>query len=295
MDHATRDGTRWDTAGPDAWPVDVVGADAGCADVVGADAATADGHGPDGMATDARSEDRLAGDAARGEDSAAREDAGPLQDCPEDMAAVGAVCVDRHEASRQDATAASAGVDDSLATCRAGVLPWYVDSMSAAVLHTFESACAAAGKRLCHPDEWFDACTGPEQTTYVFGDVFDPEICNCVDTNCDDFCLDEGIALDDCNLANNCGYSCGAASPTTSHTCFGVKPTGSFAGCTSALGVHDINGNVWEVVPSTTDARGYEIRGGAFNCAWPAQRLACTYNAGWSQLYAGFRCCKDRR
>jgi hypothetical protein len=59
------------------------------------------------------------------------------------------------------------------------------------------------------------------------------------------------------------------------------------------LGRAVFNGNVWEVVPSG-DSRGYQVRGGAFNCGAPSQRFQCDYNAGWNDLYAGFRCCQDR-
>jgi hypothetical protein len=35
------------------------------------------------------------------------------------------------------------------------------------------------------------------------------------------------------------------------------------------------------------------VRGGAFNCASASIRLACTFNASWADLFAGFRCCHD--
>ncbi|HPA57637.1 MAG TPA: hypothetical protein PLT70_09440 [bacterium] len=44
----------------------------------------------------------------------------------------------------------------------------------------------------------------------------------------------------------------------------------------------------------TDTGSGYKIRGGAFNCAGAIDRLKCTYSAGWSELYAGFRCCRER-
>ena len=203
--------------------------------------------------------------------------------CPDDMVPVGEVCMDRYEASRPDATDLDMGADTTVATSRAGVLPWFVNPVSAADLDVFAAACGAAGKHLCRPEEWFPACTGPDQSAYVFGDTFDPLVCNSVDTFCADHCAANGI--DPCNTGTNCGYA---------YYCFHVMPTGSFPGCTNAHGTFDINGNVWEVVPSEADARGFEVRGGAFNCGNPAARLDCTYNANWNQLYAGFRCCRDR-
>lgn len=202
--------------------------------------------------------------------------------CPTDMVAVGsAYCVDRYEASRPDATAASQGTDTTRAHSRAGVLPWMVNPMTSTHLAVFEAACRAAGKHLCTKDEWFAACTGPRLTTFVYGNKFDREACNCVDTYCDDHCAEQ--SLTSCTTAENCGYS---------YYCFHEVVTGSFPACTNDYGTLDINGNVWEVVPSSSDSRGYELRGGAFNCASPSSRVNCSFNAGWTELYAGFRCCR---
>jgi hypothetical protein len=205
-------------------------------------------------------------------------------ECPCDMVPVGSeFCIDRYEASRPDATAVQPGLDESRATSRPGVLPWMVDPMTHADFLVFQSACEASEKHLCSKQEWFGACSGPGPgATYVFGNTFDPETCNCVDTFCDDYCLDNDIEPAQCNTDTNCGYQ---------YNCFRAMPTGSFPACTNAYGTLDMNGNAWEVVPSNTDPRGYEVRGGAFNCASPAVRLQCTFNAGWDDLYAGFRCC----
>jgi hypothetical protein len=54
------------------------------------------------------------------------------------------MCVDIHAASRRDATASSAGVDESLATSRPGVIPWTNLTFEEALL-----GCARAGKYLC--------------------------------------------------------------------------------------------------------------------------------------------------
>jgi formylglycine-generating enzyme len=204
--------------------------------------------------------------------------------CPADMVAIGSeFCMDTYEASRPDATAFNAGANESSATSRPGVLPWMVNPVNRTHLQRFQNACQAAGKRLCTGTEWLAACQGPPPgTTYVFGNTFNRETCNCVDTFCDDYCSVNGILPGSCNIAANCGYA---------YSCFHVAPTASFPQCTNAYGTFDINGNVWEVVPSQTDPRGYEVRGGAFNCASASARLQCTYNAGWDDLYAGFRCC----
>ncbi|MBN1653394.1 MAG: SUMF1/EgtB/PvdO family nonheme iron enzyme [Deltaproteobacteria bacterium] len=206
-------------------------------------------------------------------------------DCPEDMVPVGsAYCIDRYEASRPDATETSAGTDESVAVSRADVLPWAVNPMTAEHFERFQTACRAAGKRLCTKEEWFACCTGPKQTYYVYGDDFDRETCNSVDTFCDDYCRDNNIASEECPIGSDCGYM---------YNSFHVVTTGFFSKCTNEYGTLDINGNLWETVPSDSDSRGYELRGGAFNCAQAANRVNCSFNATWSELYAGFRCCKD--
>ena len=202
---------------------------------------------------------------------------GPLV-CRDGMVAVGdAYCIDQYEASRPDATATDAGQDTSHAASRPGVLPWSVNPVSRPAVETFAAACERAGKHLCSRDEWYGACAGTTGTVYSFGNVFDRETCNCVDTYCDDYCQE--LAIEPCPVGPDCGYVFGS---------FRVMPTGSLPTCVDEYGAYDVNGNVWEVVTSDRD---FEVRGGAFNCAGASERLKCTFNAGWAQLYAGFRCC----
>ena len=208
-----------------------------------------------------------------------------LDDCPSDMVEVGPFCMDVYEASRPDATEDDQGSETGPALSVPGVIPWHVSTMNLERLAEFEEACEAAGKRICRPYELRAACGGPGGSAYVFGDVFDPLICNCVDTFCEQHCADNEIPPEDCVTGPNCGYT---------YYCFRVMPTGSFPGCTNELGTFDLSGNVWEVAPSTSDPRGYDVLAGAFNCAGAEARLQCNYNAGWDELFAGFRCCLDR-
>lgn len=229
--------------------------------------------------------------------------------CPPDMVPVNQYCIDRYEASREDATPTFQGNARAVARSRPGVLPWYVNPMTTEAFGEFDAACRGAGKRLCAADEWFAVCEGPSRHPYFFGSVWDPAICNSVDTFCQTCCEILGIA--DCPTAANCGYSAAlSTSPyepetcfvtddyslNTCPVCFHVMPTGAFSQCTNETGAYDINGNLWETVsvPMDVDSRGFQLRGGAFNCGSPSARFQCTYNATWSALYAGFRCCKDR-
>ncbi|MDY0004019.1 MAG: SUMF1/EgtB/PvdO family nonheme iron enzyme [Polyangia bacterium] len=215
-----------------------------------------------------------------------------LAGCPEDMIPIPAnpssgvaesFCVDRFEASRMDATETQGGSALELGPSRAGVMPWVTNPMGPGVLATYQAACAAAGKRLCTASEWQLVCQGPEVRIYAFGDVFDAQTCNCVDTFCEDFC-EAHPEITGCPTGSGCGYA------TYS---FQLQPTGQFPDCVSAHGAMDVCGNAWEVV-SADNALGYQVRGGAFNCAGAEERLKCTYNATWADLWAGFRCCKAR-
>jgi len=164
-------------------------------------------------------------------------------------------CIDIYEASRPDATALSAGNDNSAATSREGVLPWRVTDNEAA-----DTACRAAGKWLCTPEEWEYACRGPADTVYTYGDTYGAQMCNGLDT------YGEG-----------------------NHH---MTPTGTFDNCTNGFGVFDMSGNVWE---HTDNGDGTTVRGGAYNCYYPATRLRCDYVPGdWVPTALGFRCCKER-
>jgi len=278
----------------------------------GVDERDGDGPGGDAPAATDGSPREVAADLVP--DHASTREVGSAT-CPPEMALIGAVCVDRYEASRQDATATSAGTDESVAQSKSGVLPWYVNPMSATALDEFQAACQAAGKRLCSSAEWLEACEGPEQNDYVFGNDWDPTLCNSVDTYCQECCETLGLDLTACSTAYppdycptvaNCGYSSELTSSytpetctisaeygrDTCHVCYHVMPTGASPRCTSGNGLFDVNGNVWEIVP-WEDSRGYQVRGGAFNCGSPRDRFRCAYNASWDELYAGFRCCKD--
>jgi hypothetical protein len=119
-----------------------------------------------------------------------------------------AYCIDKWEASRNDATATAEGSDTSIATSRTGVLPWRFVTYDQA-----EAACTAAGKRLCTADEWRSACGGPDGWDYPYNArIYNGQTCNGINT------------------------------PPLS----GPAVTGQFASCVSPVGVLDMSGNVSE-------------------------------------------------
>lgn len=196
-------------------------------------------------------------------------------DCPAGMVSIEeAYCIDIYEASRPDATAGSAGSDDSYATSRMGVRPWEVRNNQEA-----QAACEAAGKDLCTEMEWQSACRGPERHVYAYGDRYEAATCNGIDT----FCFCDSLA---CRLRRPCPF------PGCFEICssaYRLLPTGMLPGCTNAYGVFDMNGNLWEHVKGGDETR---IRGGAFNCRDSQTLHRCDYIPTlWTPTARGFRCC----
>ncbi len=193
-------------------------------------------------------------------------DGPPLLLCPEDMVSVqGVVCMDRYEASRPDASATSEGEDTGPASSVFGVMPWRTSS-GADGYALAQEACREAGKRLCSAHEWLLACAGPEGRRYCYGDVYEPTTCNGIDAYCPD-------------PYPFCGMELGG---------FHLDSTGSFSGCVSPEGIHDINGNLWEWI----EGAAHEVKGGAYNCGDSATLHSCTYTSPAIYRSAvGFRCC----
>ncbi len=193
-----------------------------------------------------------------------------------EMVQIGGFCIDIYEASRPDATQITEGVSSAYAANKKGVLPWQGVDLS-----TARAACRAAGKSLCQLDRWWAACGGPENTTYSYGDTYDPTVCNGIDSYCR---CDTGA----------CGARAACPFPHCYNICgadFKVEPTGSRPGCTNAWGILDINGNVWEL--TDTDDGKEHFRGGAYNCGDSERLHRCDHDGTWGPSARGFRCCAE--
>jgi len=198
--------------------------------------------------------------------------------CPLDMMLINDnFCIDIWEASRPDATSMNPGVDDSFAVSAPDRHPWWSSVLSAAEA---DLACQNANKRLCLADEWQTACSGSQQTVYGYGDVYQPETCNGIDTFCD--CTHPTCAAQPVCPYDSCWSQCGGS--------FSVSPTGSFPNCVNDFGLYDMNGNVYEVVDSTDI---YPFRGGGFNCANSMNNHRCDFVPTFNISAKGFRCCAD--
>lgn len=180
--------------------------------------------------------------------------------CPDGMVRVdnSDICIDAYEASKDGNKAASIK----------GANPWVNLTRDEA-----QSACNAAGKRLCSIAEWSYACKGPNNYLYPYGNSYEPK--RCVDLNAQDVC-------------NNGDGS-------------GVMPTGSRTFCEGGYpGIFDMSGNVWEWVLDK-DGNNCKLMGGSVDCCnrgndKPAC-LSCNSigtqrcDLKWPAL--GFRCCKE--
>ncbi|MBN1334862.1 MAG: SUMF1/EgtB/PvdO family nonheme iron enzyme [Deltaproteobacteria bacterium] len=198
--------------------------------------------------------------------------------CPDGMVPISAtVCMDRWEASRPDATASSFGTDTSRATSRQGVLPWMVADATLAV-----AACNAAGKRLCTTAEWIPACQGPDASVYPYGDTYEAETCNGIDTQCDCEGGRKTCHCEDGERYAYCWRDCGGV--------FRLRTTGGSPGCVNEYGVYDISGNLWEY---TMDGSTPVLKGGAYNCADSVENQRCDFVPDWNPSARGFRCCAD--
>jgi hypothetical protein len=113
--------------------------------------------------------------------------------------------------------------------------------------------CAARGERLCSDGEWERACRGKGSASYPYGQAFEPTRCNTRGTG--------GVPA----------------------------PSGTFAGCKSAVGAYDMSGNVAEWVASGAQKGGH-ARDGAKESRCSA--VARNVPAAGGPL-VGFRCCAD--
>jgi hypothetical protein len=264
---------------------------AGCSasDAPGADRAPGDAS-PDAVDSDAAG--GAGGAGGEGGEGGAGGDAQPgdgaLGPCPEGMLLVaGQLCIDRFEAPN-----------------RAGALPL--------VMYTFveaEAWCGARGKRLCFDDEWTRACAGAGETRYPYGDTHQPGVCN------DDqpWRLYDQAKLD--------GWPSGASTPgveslaelfeaasaastagkmASDHVewLYQAEPAGDNAGCASAEGVFDTQGNVEEWTRRRDGGDGPAFSGSLKGRYW-AEARTCqsgvkTHGNGFRFYEIGFRCCRDR-
>ncbi|MBI5480435.1 MAG: SUMF1/EgtB/PvdO family nonheme iron enzyme, partial [Deltaproteobacteria bacterium] len=180
--------------------------------------------------------------------------------------------IDTYEASRPDALVGSGGALEHRSCSKVGVMPWQsVTHVDAA------AACAGGGKRLCTEQEWHQACAGPSNRTYPYGNAFDADACNGWD-------YDPDCAGGNDNYALPTGSAYGCPLPHTPDT------------CVSEDGVYDMSGNLreWTATQVVTAPPAFRIRGGGYDNISLA--LTCDFaflsaDATYYHPDLGFRCC----
>jgi hypothetical protein len=176
--------------------------------------------------------------------------------------------VEAYEASRPDATEASAGVLETRACARAGVLPWADVTATQA-----KAACAAAGLRLCTVAEWQSACRG---ATFTCGWGMQP-CTSYTATACNGNDLDPLAGPPDDDL---------------------LLTTGSLPACyanwNAAGSIFDLSGNLGEL--TIVSATVNDVMGGSYrdtpagmNCSFSFVQVDATF----SGPATGFRCCSS--
>ncbi len=180
----------------------------------------------------------------------------------------------QYEASRPNATGASAGFVETRACSVAGRLPWASGDFA-----EVSAACAAAGMRLCRvtrdgsgnvtADEWGRMCEGASNRVYPYGNTYAGSTCNGSDHD-----PIPGGSNEDQAIAG-----------------------GALASCVSEDNAFDLSGNLKEWVDDPRSVGGqtvHTLRGGSFDNH--AGGLTCDFDltvvpTDYAFPNAGFRCC----
>lgn len=209
--------------------------------------------------------------------------------CPAGMARIDDFCIDRYEAMLAEVLPndtrvawspyANPGDVDVVALSVAGVVPQgFITQVQAA------DACARAGKRLCGDGEWLRACQGASATTYPYGDVREPGVCNDA-RGCHP--VIQYFETDDSFVWSQLDHPCISQLPE------GLQLTGAHLGCSAGEGVFDMMGNLheWTADPAGTFRGGFYVDT-VIN--GPGCQYATTaHNVFHWDYSTGFRCCAD--
>jgi hypothetical protein len=206
--------------------------------------------------------------------------------CLPGMVVVAGFCIDRYEGSLVQVNGGEAfspffnpGFEDLRAVSIFGAIPQgYIDQIQAT------SACLASGKRLCTDTEWLRACQGPKQTTYPYGDVLEPGVCN--DARAVHPAV-EYFGSSDPSVFSHLDNACLDQLPDS------LDPSGARFGCETDEGAFDMMGNLheWTDDPSGTFRGGYfvdTVKNGP-GCLYATTAHITSY---WDYS-TGFRCCAD--
>ena len=208
--------------------------------------------------------------------------------CPPGMVQVEAFCVDRYEAALVELKTGGAvphspfhppGSAVVRAVSLAGAVPQSNISGAQAA-----KACEAAGKRLCTDKEWLRACRGPAQLMYPYGNTAKPGTCN---DHRDLHPVIEYFGTSASWIWSELDHPCINQQAAT------VAKSGTFQGCVTAEGVHDMMGNLheWTADPAGTFRGGFyaDTKVNGTGCGY----VTTAHSFSYSDYSTGFRCCAD--
>jgi hypothetical protein len=200
----------------------------------------------------------------------------------------GHFCIDRYEASlvellpggeeRPFSPFATIKSERVRAVSEPGVYPQgYISETQAS------QACSASGKRLCRAAEWQQACRGPDNQRYGYGDQRDVGRCN--DNGKNPVMTFFGPRYDATTM-NRAQLN---QMPGT------LTKTGEREGCSNGYGVHDMVGNLheWVADRNGTFYGGYYQDVSSFGHGEGCGYVTTAHEARYHDYSTGFRCCSD--
>lgn len=241
---------------------------------------------PKSPATPSRDEDKSIGLVAAALGATAAEEARGA--CRPGMVSIeGKFCIDKYEASLVQTVGSEERIfspytqvhDEHVrAVSEAGVVPQGYISRNQA-----EKACQASGKRLCRVTEWQQACRGPENKPWGYGE--DHVVGRCNDNGKNPVMTYYGPRYDASTMNK----------PELNQMEGTLSKTGEHKGCTNGYGVYDMVGNLHEWVsdPNGTFYGGYyqdvDTVGHGAGCGYKTT----AHEARYHDYSTGFRCCAD--
>jgi hypothetical protein len=200
----------------------------------------------------------------------------------------GRYCIDRYEASlvevlpsgeeRAFSPYQTIGSEHVRAVSEPNVYPQgYVSATQA------QKACVASGKRLCRPAEWQQACRGPENLRYGYGEEREPGRCN--DKGRNPVMTLFGPRYDASTMNQ----------PRLNQLEGTLAKTGEHEGCSNGYGVYDMVGNLheWIADPYGTFYGGYYQDVASIGHGDGCNYQTTAHEARYHDYSTGFRCCAD--
>ncbi|MDY0061832.1 MAG: SUMF1/EgtB/PvdO family nonheme iron enzyme [Myxococcota bacterium] len=214
-----------------------------------------------------------------------------LNGCPPGMAPIGdgTFCMDRWEAHLVLVTATgettpwspfeNPGELPVRAVSAPDAVPQgYINELQAA------AACQEAGKRLCRPAEWSQACRGEQGRTFPYGEEREPGACN---ESRRRHPAAELFRSTDPSIFRR------LTDPGLNQLPGSLARTGSHLACQTPEGIFDLMGNLHEWVddPAGTFQGGYYVDtvGNGAGCLY----RTTAHKPGYWDYSTGFRCCAD--